>query len=80
MADGATVAACIFSALAVLLFLPFCVTAFGFFPNSAFARRVYPDHAAILVQLRAQTTALTAIRQDVDALRETVDDIVDKLE
>lgn len=60
--EGIAVAALVLTILAILFVLPRLLVAFGFFPDSAFARRVCPSNDDILLVLRE-------IRGDVEALR-----------
>jgi hypothetical protein len=65
--EGVAVAALVFTILAVLLVLPYLVVAFGFFPDSAFAGRVYPSipsNKDIVLELRR-------LHCEVEKLRKT---------
>jgi hypothetical protein len=71
--EKVAVAQLVFEILAVLFVVPFLVVAFGFFPDSAFARRVHPSNDAILAQLHLQKRELKAIHKTVTVLRTNSD-------
>ena len=61
-------------------FLPYFLVAFGFFPNSAFVRRVHPSNNDILAELCLQNRELTTIRKDIEILRKNSDFELDWVE
>jgi hypothetical protein len=71
--EGVAVTTLVFTIIAALFVLPHLLVAFGFFPNSDFARRVYPSNSAILAELRLQRREVTAIRKNVEILRKNSD-------
>jgi len=78
--DQVALATLVFAILAVLLFLPYFLVAFGFFPNSAFVRRVHPSKNDILAELCLQNRELTTIRKDIEILRKNSDFELDWVE
>ncbi|KAN0119454.1 hypothetical protein V8E51_001662 [Hyaloscypha variabilis] len=64
--EGVAVATLVFTILAVLFVVPYVLVAFGFFPDSGFARRVHPSNSAILAEL-------AAMRKDIETLRKNSD-------
>jgi hypothetical protein len=65
--------------VAVLLVLPYLLVAFGFFPESGFARRVHPSDDDILEELRNLNTALVDIRQRIETQTNAVVNIGENL-
>lgn len=71
--EGVAVATLVFTILAVLFIMPYLLVAFGFFPDSGFACRVYPSNNAILTELRLQVHELKEMRKHVKTLRKNSD-------
>jgi len=71
--EGVAVATLVFTILAVLFVSPYLLVAFGFFPDSGFARRVHPPNAAVLEQLQNQNDGIAAIRDDIAAIRQFIE-------
>jgi hypothetical protein len=65
--EGVAVATLVFAILAVLCVLPYLVVAFGFFPDSAFAGRVYPPNKDILLELRRVLCEVEKLRKNSDS-------------
>ncbi|KAG4420031.1 hypothetical protein IFR04_006790 [Cadophora malorum] len=78
--DQVVLATLVFAILAVLLVLPYFLVTFGFFPDSAFARRVHPSNNDIWAELRLQNRELTTIRKDIEILRKNSDFELDWVE
>jgi outer membrane murein-binding lipoprotein Lpp len=71
--EEVALAALVFAILAVLLFLPYFLIAFGFFSESGFASRVHPSNDKVLTELRAQNEQLGAINRNAEIINENVE-------